>query len=139
MNTQTSDQSPFLRIICPLCRHEFDVAPGVVSTCPRCDSAPPKMEINPNLRGCPTCGRAISAHADSCPGCGHAFTERTGAQVSRTIAGVASFFIPGLGQLILGRILPALAFLITSCALWLVGIGWIIHIVAAFDAGRRQA
>jgi TM2 domain-containing membrane protein YozV len=50
------------------------------------------------------------------------------------IAALASFFMPGLGQLIQGRPWRALFFFIFFCLLWLVWLGWIIHIWSAIDA-----
>ena len=54
------------------------------------------------------------------------------------IAGLASFFYPGLGQLVQGRLLSAAFFFITGTLLWFVLLGWIIHIWAAINAARYQ-
>jgi len=53
------------------------------------------------------------------------------------IAALCSFFFPGLGQLIQGRILGALVFFVGAGVLWFVSLGtlgWIIHIWACVDA-----
>jgi len=50
------------------------------------------------------------------------------------IAALASFFIPGLGQLIQGRILPAILFFLAAAALWVILMGWIMHIWSIIDA-----
>ncbi len=50
------------------------------------------------------------------------------------IAALASFFIPGLGQLLQGRALAALGFFVLSLVLWGAMLGWIIHIIACFEA-----
>jgi TM2 domain-containing membrane protein YozV len=50
------------------------------------------------------------------------------------IAALVSFFIPGLGQLIQGRVLAALGFFILSAVLWLFLLGWLGHILATIDA-----
>lgn len=50
------------------------------------------------------------------------------------IAALASFFIPGLGQLIQGRVLPALAFFVTAAILWIFLLGWIMHLWSIIDA-----
>ena len=50
------------------------------------------------------------------------------------IAALCSFFIPGLGQLIQGRLLKALIMFLLSGALWFVMLGWIIHIWSVIDA-----
>ena len=50
------------------------------------------------------------------------------------IAALCSFFFPGLGQLIQGRILAALFFVVAAGALWFVMLGWIVHIWACVNA-----
>ena len=50
------------------------------------------------------------------------------------IAALASFFIPGLGQLLQGRILPAIGFFVLSGVLWFFLLGWLGHILATIDA-----
>jgi TM2 domain-containing membrane protein YozV len=50
------------------------------------------------------------------------------------IAALASFFIPGLGQLVQGRILAAIAFFGLSGVLWIFLLGWLGHIIAAIEA-----
>ncbi len=55
------------------------------------------------------------------------------------LAAVCSFFIPGLGQLVQGRILAALFHFVLTGALWLVSfgtLGWIGHILSAIGAAR---
>ncbi|MCL1038978.1 hypothetical protein L2725_16160 [Shewanella corallii] len=61
------------------------------------------------------------------------------------IAAIASFFIPGLGQLVQGRILPALlfcAFAFGGYALWWLIlpaiIGGIAHLWSIIDAARYK-
>ena len=50
------------------------------------------------------------------------------------LAGLASFFIPGLGQLVQGRLLRALVMLLLATALWWIFLGWIVHVWSAYDA-----
>ena len=53
------------------------------------------------------------------------------------IAGIASFFLPGLGQLVQGRIFVALFMFVLSGAIWLISfgtLGWIGHVIAALHA-----
>ncbi|MEI8311582.1 MAG: hypothetical protein WCH98_12580 [Verrucomicrobiota bacterium] len=53
------------------------------------------------------------------------------------IAALCSFFFPGLGQLIQGRILAAILFFVGAGAVWVVSfgtMGWIMHIWACVDA-----
>ncbi len=50
------------------------------------------------------------------------------------IAALASFFIPGLGQLIQGRFLMAVFFFVLAIVLWWFLLGWLITIWATLDA-----
>lgn len=50
------------------------------------------------------------------------------------IAALASFFIPGLGQLLQGRLLMAITQFILAALLWLILLGWIIHLWSILDA-----
>ena len=55
------------------------------------------------------------------------------------LAALASFFIPGLGQLLQGRWLLA-GFMFVRCAiLWLILLGWIIHLWSIIDAALYRA
>ena len=50
------------------------------------------------------------------------------------IAALASFFIPGLGQLIQGRLLIAIVQFVLATILWIFLLGWIIHLWSILDA-----
>jgi TM2 domain-containing membrane protein YozV len=50
------------------------------------------------------------------------------------VAALASFFIPGLGQLIQGRLLIAIVQFALAGILWLVLLGWAIHLWSVLDA-----
>jgi TM2 domain-containing membrane protein YozV len=50
------------------------------------------------------------------------------------IAALASFFIPGLGQLIQGRFILAAVMFVLAGALWIIWMGWIIHLWSILDA-----
>ncbi|MFM1804336.1 MAG: hypothetical protein RL136_1215 [Planctomycetota bacterium] len=53
------------------------------------------------------------------------------------IAAICSFFIPGLGQLVQGRILAALLMFILGVVVWVITLGllgWIVNIVACVEA-----
>ena len=52
------------------------------------------------------------------------------------ISAICSFFIPGLGQLVQGRLLMALVQFLLAGALWLNLMGWIIHIWSIIDAAK---
>lgn len=50
------------------------------------------------------------------------------------IAALCSFFIPGLGQLIQGRLLKAVVQFCLAAVLWIVWLGWLIHLWSILDA-----
>lgn len=50
------------------------------------------------------------------------------------IAALASFFIPGLGQLIQARLVAAILFFVGAGILWFFLLGWIMHLWATIDA-----
>ena len=50
------------------------------------------------------------------------------------IAALASFFIPGLGQLLQGRLVMAFVQFVMAACLWLIWMGWIIHLWSILDA-----
>ena len=49
------------------------------------------------------------------------------------IAALASIIVPGLGQLLQGRVLAGICFFLLS-GLWIIGLGWLIHLIACYDA-----
>jgi TM2 domain-containing membrane protein YozV len=55
------------------------------------------------------------------------------------IAALASFFIPGLGQLVQGRVFMALVMFVLAGLLWFIWLGWIIHLWSIIDAARYRA
>lgn len=50
------------------------------------------------------------------------------------IAAVCSFFIPGLGQLVQGRLGMAILHFVLASTLWILLLGWLIHIWSIIDA-----
>ena len=50
------------------------------------------------------------------------------------IAALCSFFIPGLGQLIQGRLLMAIIQFVLAGLLWIVLLGWLVHLWSILDA-----
>lgn len=50
------------------------------------------------------------------------------------IAALASFFIPGLGQLLQGRLIKAAIMFVLAAILWIFLLGWIIHVWSILDA-----
>lgn len=52
------------------------------------------------------------------------------------LAALCSFFIPGLGQLLQGRLLIAIVQFVLAGVLWFILMGWIIHLWSIIDAAR---
>ena len=50
------------------------------------------------------------------------------------IAALCSFFVPGLGQLIQGRLIAALLQFALAAFLWWFLLGWIVHLYSIWDA-----
>ena len=53
------------------------------------------------------------------------------------IAALASFFVPGLGQLLQGRLMRALFMFVLAGGVWVISfgtLGWIIHLWSVIDA-----
>jgi TM2 domain-containing membrane protein YozV len=55
---------------------------------------------------------------------------------ANVLAALASFFVPGLGQLIQGRLGKAALMFVLAALLWLVWLGWIVHLWSIVDAAR---
>lgn len=55
------------------------------------------------------------------------------------LAAICSFFIPGLGQLVQGRLLIAIVMFVLAGVLWIVWLGWIIHLWSILDAAMFKA
>lgn len=60
-------------------------------------------------------------------------------ETSDIVSGFISFLIPGLGQFLQGRFLAGLIFFILAAVLWVVYLGWIIHLIAAWNAASHFA
>lgn len=98
---------------------------------------------------CPECGRRVSDYARQCPECAYPIRddaveldEPAPQQTSNAVAGVASFFIPGLGQLVQGRIGAAIGNLIGVGLLWVFTLGllgWVGHIASAWGAATWKS
>jgi TM2 domain-containing membrane protein YozV len=50
------------------------------------------------------------------------------------IAALASFFIPGLGQLLQGRLGMAAFMFVLAAVLWWFLLGWLVHLWSILDA-----
>ncbi len=55
------------------------------------------------------------------------------------ISALASFFIPGLGQLLQGRLGMAIIHFLLAVLLWVFLLGWIIHLWSILDAAKFKA
>ena len=55
------------------------------------------------------------------------------------IAALASFFIPGLGQLLQGRPVMALLHFVLAAVLWFFLLGWAVHIWSVLDAATHKS
>ena len=52
------------------------------------------------------------------------------------VAAVCSFFVPGLGQLVQGRLGAAVAHFVLAWLLWMVLLGWAVHLWSIISAAR---
>jgi TM2 domain-containing membrane protein YozV len=52
------------------------------------------------------------------------------------LAAICSFFIPGLGQLVQGRPLKGLLHFVLAALLWIIFMGWIVHLWSIIEAAR---
>lgn len=50
------------------------------------------------------------------------------------LAALCSFLVPGLGQLLQGRLLIAIVQFVLATVLWFVLLGWVIHLWSVLDA-----
>lgn len=55
------------------------------------------------------------------------------------IAALCSFFVPGLGQLLQGRLLIAVIQFVLAAILWFFFLGWLIHLWSILDAALFKA
>jgi len=54
------------------------------------------------------------------------------------LAAICSFFVPGLGQLVQGRLLKAIIMFVLAALLWLILMGWLVHLWSILDAALYQ-
>jgi TM2 domain-containing membrane protein YozV len=52
------------------------------------------------------------------------------------LAALCSFFIPGLGQLLQGRVVAAAVQFVLAFLLWFILLGWVVHLWSIIDAAR---
>ena len=89
---------------------------------------------------CRYCEGEISETAAKCRHCGEWLTAPPDEKVPSNRkegsvgAGIVSLFIPGLGQFLTGRPKMGAGFLALSFVAWWFLLGWVIHLIAAYDA-----
>lgn len=124
---------------------------GLVS-CPDCGNS-----VSDAAPACPKCGRPFPG--DRMLAGGIKIRTRGGEQVlvdeerekpgtsardqkagsaGNVVAGVASFFVPGLGQLVQGRFGAGLLHFVIAVFLWFVFLGWVLHLYSAWNAATWQ-
>ena len=54
------------------------------------------------------------------------------------LAALCSFFVPGLGQLLQGRLARAIVQFVLAAVLWFVLLGWAIHLWSVIDAAKYE-
>ncbi|HLS98527.1 MAG TPA: hypothetical protein VK018_07360 [Porticoccaceae bacterium] len=54
------------------------------------------------------------------------------------LAAICSLFIPGPGQLVQGRPFKALLHFVLAAVLWLILLGWIVHLWSIIEAARFE-
>lgn len=52
------------------------------------------------------------------------------------LAALCSLVVPGLGQLLQGRVLAAIIHFVLSMILWFVFLGWLVHLWSCISAAR---
>lgn len=57
---------------------------------------------------------------------------------SNVVAAIASFVLPGLGQLAQGRIIMGVTHFLLAVLLWFALLGWIINLVSALEAANYK-
>jgi TM2 domain-containing membrane protein YozV len=55
------------------------------------------------------------------------------------LAAICSLFIPGLGQLVQGRLLMAVLMFALAALLWFFLLGWVIHLWSILDAAMFKS
>jgi TM2 domain-containing membrane protein YozV len=68
-------------------------------------------------------------------------TGPTPGSSGNVIAALCSLFIPGLGQLVQGRVILALVFFVMGGVIWFVTFGlfgWVVHLIACINAAMYR-
>jgi TM2 domain-containing membrane protein YozV len=59
-------------------------------------------------------------------------------RTGNVLAAICSLFIPGLGQLVQGRVFKALIMFVLAAVLWIIWLGWLIHLWSIVDAAMYR-
>lgn len=84
---------------------------------PAATAAPPSVRTVVVQKGAPSGGRGSGGNV---------------------LAALCSFFIPGLGQLLQGRIFTAIEHFVLAIILWIFLLGWIVHIWSIVSAATYK-
>lgn len=52
------------------------------------------------------------------------------------LAALCSLLVPGLGQLLQGRLIMAIVHFVLAALLWLIMLGWVVHLWSVLDAAK---
>lgn len=63
--------------------------------------------------------------------------KRTPPESRDILLAFASLIIPGLGQLLQSRFLATFVHFIIAALLWIILLGWLMHIYSAYDAANH--
>ena len=99
------------------------------TTCPHCDVAVPVPKQVEKPPQCAECKVPLSRRDELCPSCGYPNERET-----HLGEAFASLIIPGSGQYDQGRRLLGIGFFLLAAFCWTIGLGWTIHIFAAYEA-----
>ena len=102
--------------------------------CPHCEG-----EVSDTARKCRHCGEWLSEPGEPDSSSGEAAEpdlEKAGSS-GGILSGLASLVVPGLGQLLQGRVMKAGLLFVAALMMWVAYMGWVVHLFAAYDAAVR--
>lgn len=108
------------------------------SSCPNCGHPIARAEEaldSAATKPCPKCAERVKEGATVCKHCGYDFVR---GQRGGCGPALLSLLIPGLGQLVKGQVLSGVIYFIVAVALWFALLGWVVSIVSAVAAYKRE-
>jgi TM2 domain-containing membrane protein YozV/RNA polymerase subunit RPABC4/transcription elongation factor Spt4 len=139
---------------CRECGHNVSTE---ATTCPNCGvPGPVRYDIptaGPGQRiVCRACGGSVPPGARMCPHCDRVLgmpvvPQQQQQKPSRrgsggnVVAGIASFFIPGLGQIVQGRLGAGILHFVIAVVVWVGTLGmagWIVNLASAYGAATWE-